>query len=86
MGVDASGLLLLAAMAGVWLWAVVDTVRTAMARPGLGEIGLVVAAVVGGPPVAFFYLVLRLTFWSERWERRQDRRRAARASRASAER
>lgn len=80
MDVGASGLAFLLAMAGVWLWAVVDTVRTAMAQPGLGEIGLVIGVVVGGPPVALLYLLLRLTFWSERWERRQDRRRAARAA------
>ncbi|WP_019143493.1 hypothetical protein [Aeromicrobium massiliense] len=80
IGLGPAGLLLILALVGVWLWAAVDTVRTTMARPGLGEIGLLVAVVVGGPPVALLYLLLRLTFWSERWERRQDRRRAARVS------
>lgn len=80
IGLGPTDLVLILALVGVWLWAVVDTVRTTMARPGLGEIGLLVAVVVGGPPVALLYLLLRLTFWSERWERRQDRRRAARAS------
>jgi hypothetical protein len=75
IGLGGPELVLLALLGGVWLWALADAVRIAIVRPGLGEVGLVIAIVVGSLPAAVIYLLLRLTLWSGRW----DRRRAARA-------